>query len=99
MSVRKEVNKYVSMQIIIYSMPFSIGLTGSSSGHDMDAGLVPEDSADMVLTVESEGVAANRRAAARAPRVAPSSALHMVVANGVSSKTSAGSLVRSLPKA
>ena len=30
-------------------MPFSIGLTGSSSGHDPDAGLVPEDPADMVL--------------------------------------------------
>ena len=38
-------------------MPFSIGLTGSSSGHDPDAGLVPEDPADMVLTAESEGVA------------------------------------------
>ena len=59
MSVRKEVNKYVSQQMTIFSMPFSIGLTGSSSGHDMDAGLVPEDSADMVLTAESEGVAAN----------------------------------------
>ena len=37
MSVRKEVNKYVSMQITIFSMPFSIGLTGSSSGHEPDA--------------------------------------------------------------
>ena len=40
-------------------MPFSIGLTGSSSGHDPNAGLVPEDLADMVLTADSEGVAEN----------------------------------------
>ena len=40
-------------------MPFSIYLTGSSSGHDPNAGLVSEDLADMVLTAESEGVAEN----------------------------------------
>ena len=45
-------------------MPFPIGLTGSSSGHDPDAedvvaGLFPEDPADMVFSAESEDAAEN----------------------------------------